>query len=246
MLLQILPTDLIAVRIIPLLSLVDKLALYDTNRLLRSLLPNFYKIIYETTLKNLKEWSMKSITEWSYPEEARESFNEIILPICTIKPDHRKYFDAFYKLIYNMHYFYLIHLNNTVYRMGQKEIIESPYRDYFLQVAMTVYIGKYKEYIELIENEVDAYMPVVLLNRIIPEEIKIRQLAGSYIDLKEVKDYEEVSSGLAAAIVVQAFRGKQLNYQFRHSFDTQEEKLQPLLKGMGEDVFMRGMGVLMV
>lgn len=250
MLLQILPTDLIAVRIIPLLPLVDKIALYHTNRLLRSLLPNLYQTLYKTTIKNLNDWAMKTMNDWNSPDESAETFNQIIAPICSIRPHHRPYFIAFYKLVYNMHYFNLIMLNNTVYRMGQKDILQTPYRDIFLQTAMTVYMRKFQGYIETIENETDAYLQVVLANRIIPDEIKIRKLAGSYIDLKTVEDYEEISQQLAAVIVGRMLEGRLPNYQFRHSFVTQEEKLMKLLRetrdGLKEDAFMQGMGMLVV
>ena len=230
MALQVIPADLFVVEVAPKLSILDKLSLYDTNKYFRSLFPDLYKTIYNNTIQSLTSWAFASQTLYSYPEENKEIFNEIILPICIVQPSLRPSFEAFYKLISNMYYFNLLQLNNAPYRLQQKEIQNSPFAAFFTKIATTIYIKKFKEYPPLIENEADPYAAMVYMNRVIPDEIKLRKLAASHFDLTTIPDYTEVSTALALALVPHVVSARHPNYQYKHSYNTQNEKLQTLLK----------------
>ena len=235
MALLVIPADLFIVEVAPRLSVLDKLSLYDTNKYFRSLFPDIYKTIYNNTITSLTTWAFASQTLYSYPEENKEIFNEIILPICLIQPALRPSFDAFYKLISNMYYFNLLQLNCAVYRMGDKLLQNSPFATFFTKIAATVYIQKFKNYPPLIENEEDPYAAIVYMNRVIPDEIKLRTLASSHFDLTTIPDYTEVSTAMALALVPKILLARHPNYQYKHSYDGQNEKLQNLLKTIPDD-----------
>jgi hypothetical protein len=229
-LLQTLPTDLFLLEVVPYLSLLDKLALYDTSKFFRSLFPYLYQTIKIHTIASLASWATTPLSAYSYPEEPQDTYHTIILPICSIQPSLRPSFEAFYKLIYNMHYFNLLQLNNAPYRMQQKEIQNSPFATELTKLATALYIQKFKNYPPLINNEEDPYAPIVYMNRVIPDEINIRKLAASHFDLATLPDYTEVSTALAQALVPKILIARHPNYQYKHSYNTQNEKFQALLK----------------
>lgn len=235
MALQVLPADLFVVEVAPRLSVLDQLSLYDTNKYFRSLFPNLYQTIYNNTIQSLTTWAFAPLTTYSYPEENKEIFNNIVLPICLIQPALRPSFDLFYKLISNMHYFHLLQLNCAVHRMKDKLLQDSPFAAFFTKIATTLYIQKFKEYPPLIEDEEDPYAPMVYMNRVIPDEIKLRTLAASHFDLTTLPDYTEVSTALARALVPKVLSARHPNYQYKHSYNTQNEKLQTLLKTIPDD-----------
>lgn len=227
---QAIPADLFLTEVSPKLSVLDQLSLYDTNKYFRSLFHNIYQTIYNNTIQSLTTWAFAPLTVYSYPEENKEIFNEIVLPICLIQPTLRPSFEAFYKLISNMHYFNLLQLNSAVYRMGDKLLQDTPFAAFFTKIATTLYIKKFKDYPQMIENEEIMYAPIVYMNRVIPDEIKLRKLAASHFDLTTIPDYTEVSTALALALVQKVLQARHPNYQYRHSYDTQNAKLQTLLK----------------
>lgn len=230
MALQTLPVDLFLLQVVPLLSVLDIITLSNTNKFFRNLFPNLLKTIFDTTVDHLKEWAFTPLSNYKYPGHCVKKLDDIILPICTIQPTLRVSFDIFFKLIYNTHYFNLLQLNSTVYRLQQKEIQDSPFAYHFTYITVSLYIQKFKEYPQMIEQEETPYAAIVYMQRIIPDEIKLRIIAQTHFNPTLIPDYTEVSTALAQALIQKVLQAKHPNYQYKHSFNTQYEKLQKLLQ----------------
>lgn len=224
--LQNLPTDLLLLQVVPLLSILDIISLSETNKFFRSLFPNLLKTLFDTTVQNITEWAFTPLSTYKYLGHCAKRLDDIILPICTIQPTLRVSFDAFFKLIYNLHYFNLLQINCTIYRLQQKEIQDSPFAYPFTHITMSLYIQKFKHYPQMIEQEEDPYAAIVYMQRIIPDEIKIRQIAHTHFDPTLIPDYTDVSTALAQALLQKVLQANHPNYQYKHTYTTQLEKLR--------------------
>jgi hypothetical protein len=221
-----LPADLFLLEIVPLLSILDIISLSETNKFFRSLFPNLLKTVFDTTVQNITEWAFTPLSEYKYPGHCVKKLDDIILPICTIQPTFRVSFDAFFKLIYNTHYFNLLQLNTAVYRLQQKEIQNSPFAYHFTRITVSLYIQKFKHYPQMIEQEEDPYAVIVYMQRIIPDEIKIRQIVHMHFDPTLIPDYTDVSTALAQALLQKVLQANHPNYPYKHTYTTQLEKLR--------------------
>jgi hypothetical protein len=227
---QFLPTDLFLLNVVPNLSILDKISLYDTCKYFRSLFPNLYKTIFNNTVNDLTTWATTPLNSYNSKEEIYEIYEKITLSIRLIRPSLIPSLNAFFYIIYNMHYFNLMLLNNVPYRLQQHVIIGSPFAAEFIKIAITLYIQKFKDYPQMIENEEITYAPIVYMNRTIPDEIKLRTIAASYIDLISIPDYTKISTAMAHALVQKVIQARHPNYMYRHSYNSQNEKFQILLQ----------------